>query len=264
MDQAMTDPEYLVETQGRVRVITINRPERLNALSRSLVCGLTEEFLRAGEDPEIWVIVLTAVGERAFCAGADLKETQEADSDGKPFRPPMSRTERLVMEVIAETYKPTIAAVNGAAVGGGFELALACDIRITVPNAKFGLPEAKIGMGAVFGSVVLPRLIPLGIALEMMYTGDLISAEQAERWGLVNRVVPQAELMDQTMELATRIAENAPLTIRRMKEMAIKGLPLPLSAALRLDVGPNPYLAEDRQIGIRAFLEKRKPEWTGK
>lgn len=255
--------EYLVEDYGRVRVITINRPERLNALSRSLSRGLIDEFLRAGEEDEVWAIVLTAVGDRSFCAGRDLKELAEQDAAGIPTQAPMSRRERLVMEVVAETYKPTIAAINGAAVGGGFELALACDIRIAVPRARFGLPEAKIGTAAVFGCVALPRMLPPGLALELLYTGDYLSAEEAERWGIVNHVVAADELMAKTMELAVRITENAPLSIRHMKEMALRGLELPLTAALRLGAGPNPYLSADRREGVRAFLERRKPEWTG-
>jgi enoyl-CoA hydratase len=255
--------ELLVETDGRVRVLTINRPE-LNTLTNPLLAELSEEFLRADEDPDVWVVVVTGAGTRAFSAGMDLAALKSDADDGRPFRPPMGRADRLVMEVIAETYKPTIAAIHGAAIGGGFEIALACDIRIASEGARFGLPEAKIGMGAAFGSVMLPKVMPLGIALELMYTGDYLSAEDAARWGVVNGVVPVGELMDRTMALAHRIAKNAPLTIRRMKETALKGRDLPLATALRLDVGPNPYTADDRLVGIKAFLEKREPEWTGR
>jgi enoyl-CoA hydratase len=256
--------ELLVRDDGHIRTLTLNRPERSNALSESLMRRLVDELFRAAEDRHVRVIVLTGAGERTFCGGADLKEIGERDRAGEGYRPPMQRPERNRFEVVTETYKPTIAALNGHAVAGGFELALACDIRIASEHAMLGLPEAKRGMGANFGSVLLPKLIPMGIALEMLFTGEYISAAAAAHWGLVNRVVPQAEVAEATAALAEKIAANAPVSIRRMKEMALKGHALPLAAALRLDVGPNPYLSEDRQEGIRAYLERRPPQWQGR
>ncbi len=258
------DAEYLSERIGHIHKLTLNRPERSNALSSTLQRGLVEELLRAAEDDEVRVIVVTGAGERAFCAGADLKEIGEIDRRGEGFRAPMGNVERQVFEVMTETFKPTIAALNGAAVAGGFELALSCDIRIAAEGVRLGLPEATVGMGANFGSVVLPKRIPYGIAVEMLFTGRYITAEEAARWGLVNRVVPRERLMEETMQLAERIAANAPLSVRSMKEKAIKGLEVPLWSALRLSVGPNPYLSEDRKEGIRAWLEKRPPRWQGR
>lgn len=256
--------ELLIDTVGRVRLLTMNRPESLNAFSWSLHDKLVQAFLDAAVDPEVWVIVVTGTGDRAFSAGTDLKEMRSKMGDSQPLAGPMKQARRTLWEVVSETYKPTIAALNGATIGGGFELALACDIRIAVPGCKLALPEAKIGMGGLFGTVMLPRRIPLGMALEYLFTGDYMSAEEAYRLGLVNRVVPADQLQKVTMELAQKIAANAPLSVRRMKEMALKGLTLPLSAAFALDVGPNPYTAEDREEGIRAFLEKRPPRWSGR
>lgn len=253
----------LTETRGHVRLLTLDRPERRNALSSALQAHLVDELLDCATDPEVRAVVLTGNGP-AFCAGFDLKEIREADRRGEPFRPPMNRPGRALFEVLTETYVPVVAALTGHAVAGGFELALACDLRIAAPGIKLGLPEAAIGMGANFGSVVLPKRVPMGVALEMLLTGEYVTSEDAERWGLVNRVVPADEVLPAALALAGKIAANAPLSVRRMKETAVKGVDLPLSAALRLDVGPNPYLSEDRREGIAAYLEKRLPRWTGR
>jgi enoyl-CoA hydratase/carnithine racemase len=257
------DSGLIVETHGHVRVLTLDRPERRNALATPLQADLIEELLTCAEDGDVRAIVLTGNGP-AFCAGFDLKEMREGDQRGERFRPPMDRPTRSLFEVVSETPVPIVAALNGAAVAGGFELALACDLRVAARGIKLGLPEATIGMGANFGSVVLPKRIPMGIALEMLLTGEYVSAEDAERWGLLNRVVDADDVLPTAMRLAERIAANAPISVRRMKETAVKGLELPLWQALRLDVGPNPYLSEDRKEGIAAYLEKRPPNWTGR
>jgi enoyl-CoA hydratase len=253
----------VVENRGHVRVLTLDRPERRNALSSALQADLVEELLDCAQYDGVRAIVLTGNGP-AFCAGFDLKEIRERDQRGEPFRPPMNRPGRSLFEVVTETPVPIVAALQGHAVAGGFELALACDLRVAAPGIKLGLPEATIGMGANFGSVVLPKRIPMGIALEMLLTGEYVSSEDAERWGLVNRIVDTDDVLPTALRLAERIAANAPISVRRMKETAVKGLELPLWQALRLDVGPNPYLSEDRKEGIAAYLDKRPPNWSGR
>jgi enoyl-CoA hydratase len=256
--------ELLVRDEGHVRVLTLNRPERRNALSKQLSSSLMQALLEADEDDAVRVVIVTGSGERAFCSGADLKDIRAQDDAGIAFKSPFAKAERNIFEVAVDLKKPTIAAINGSAVAGGLELALACDLRIASEAAELGVPEAKVGMAAHFASVTLARRIPTCFALEMLFTGDYISAKRALELGLVNRVVSAAQVMAESLALANRIAGNAPVSVRRMKAMATKGLDLPLMAALRLDIGPNPYFSEDRAEGIRARLEKRAPVWRGK
>ncbi len=256
--------ELRITQDGFVRTLQLNRPERRNALSESLKASLISEILNADEDDTVRVLILTGSGDSAFCSGADLKDMREDDQQGKTFRSPMNREQRSLFEVALEFKKPLIAALNGSAVAGGLELALACDLRVSHATAKFGLPETKIGMGATFGSVILPRLIPPAHALHMLMTGEYIDAQEALRLGLLNKVVDAQSVLSVSVNLGLQIAQNAPISVRRVKALALRGLSMPVSEALRQDPGANPYLSEDRQEGIKARLDKRSPVWKNR
>lgn len=255
-----------INRTGAILELKLNRPETLNALNRQLIDLLRETFIHVESDGLTKVIVVSGGESRAFCSGIDLKERALRDQDhggNADMVPPWISPTRSIFEIVLQCNKPVICAINGAAVGGGLELALACDIRIAADNALMGLPEAKRGLGASFGSQMLARLMPLGKAYELLFTGDFLSAKEAYRWGIVNSVVKPSELMSAALACAEKIAANAPLSIARYKAAVRLGRELPLDVALRLNVGPDPYRSADRREGVRAFLEKRKPIWSG-
>jgi enoyl-CoA hydratase len=253
-----------VEVSDHVARLTLNRPASMNALNAALKRALVEAAHKASVDPDVWVVVLAGAGGRAFSVGGDLKEMGARDDGGRRMTSPMLEAERNVYEAILEIPKPTVAVVDGYALGGGFELALACDLRVCSDRATFGLPEATIGMGANFGSVLLPRLLPRAVALEMLYFARRMSGDELARLGLVNHVWPAAELDARLEEWLGELTLKAPVTLQRYKQMALKGWELPVAVNLRLDVGPNPYTSEDRIEGNRAFREKRPPQWRNR
>ncbi|MCO1657076.1 enoyl-CoA hydratase/isomerase family protein [Pseudonocardia humida] len=246
------------ELDGGIATVTLDRPDRLNALSAELMRGLVETFAALDRDPQVRVVLLAAAGARAFSAGVDL--TEQATDPVVPMTGPL----RNVYETVLECRKPTIALLHGWVVGGGMELAMACDLRIAAHGTRLMLPESKVGMGANFGSQMLPRLVPAGVAYQVLYLGEPMDAVDAHRFGLVNWLVPADELVATATEVATTIASRAPLTLSRYKPMVQLGASLPIAAALRMDPWPSPYHSEDRHEGAAAFRERRPPRWQGR
>jgi enoyl-CoA hydratase/carnithine racemase len=259
----MSDDILLVEDRGRVRLLTLNRPDVRNALNRDLNDRLVDAIIEADHDPDVYAIAITGAGT-AFCSGADLKDARDLAAAGKPFYGPLHNNRRSLMEVMIDSRKPTLAIINGPAMAGGFELALSCDLRVATEDAVFGVPEAKRARGAHFASVLLPVTVPPGIAMEWLYTGRRISAAELERWGLLNRLVPRDELDAAATALLDDIVSSAPLSLQRLKLTYRKTAGMPPHAAIRLDTGPDVYLSEDQKEGARAFLERREPQWQGR
>lgn len=250
--------------RGEVAVLTIDRPHVRNAMDEAAFDEIVRAMIEVDENPRIRAAVLTGAGEQAFSSGRDLKEraTRDSDTNSRGVRHPMRDFRRNAFESVWDCRKPTIAAVNGDAVGGGFEIALACDLRVSAAHARFSLPEAKRGLGAAFGSTILARTVPSAIYYEWVYLGEFISAAELQRWGLLNRVTEGAPL-PVALEMATEIATRAPLSIARFKATLNRGRELPVAAALRADFHPDPYTSQDRVEGVAAFAEKRAPRWTG-
>jgi enoyl-CoA hydratase/carnithine racemase len=247
------------EVADQVAWLTINRPEARNALSKAVRDGLWEGFRRFAADDDAAVLILTGAGDKAFCAGGDLKEMAGAEMKVPPpdFLPYLQRS--------VKTDKPVIAAVNGVAFAGGFLLAQMVDLVIAADHAKFGITEAKVGRGSPWAAP-LPWLIPPRAAMEIMVTAQPITAQRAYELGLVNKVVPAADLRDEALAMATGIAANAPLSVRAAKQLVYLSAEHGWSAALdAADALYEPvYLSEDAQEGPRSFAEKRPPRWQGR
>jgi len=251
--------KVIFEKKAEIAYVTINRPERLNACDFETYGLLTDIWSEFRDDRALRVAIFTGTGERAFCAGSDIKSNYVDRTGREGARTPYA--------VMLELRKPIIAAINGHANGGGLEQVLACDIRVAAEHAQFGLGEARLGwLPGGGGTQRLPRLIPLGRALEMLYTGNRIDAQEAHRLGLVDYVVPMPQLMSRCEEIAMEICKSAPLAVQKIKEVVFRGLDLPLADGLRLEHESYKWLVdtEDAGEGAKAFAEKRPPDWKSK
>lgn len=239
--------------------LTINRPEARNSLNKAVRDGLFAGIHRFNADDSAKVLVLTGTGEKAFCAGGDLKEM----ADNQLTVPPVDFVPQLGRNI--EVSKPTIAAVNGVALAGGFLLAQTCDLCVAVEGATFAISEVKIGRGSPWAAP-LSWMIPARVAMEMTLTGAPLTAQRAYEIGFVNRVAAPGELLSTTQELAEQIASNAPLSVAAGKKTVGLSSELPLSAAFETaeEIWEPVYLSRDAQEGMRAFREKRRPSWTGR
>jgi enoyl-CoA hydratase/carnithine racemase len=248
------------EKKGHIAYITLNRPERLNALGSELIRQLGEAEANFALDDDAWVAIYTGAGERAFCAGRDLKEAAEGGGGGggRAQTPFASRAARPT-----EITKPTIAAINGICYGGGFELAQRCDVRICSENATFAMAEVTVGLMPVTGLFTLPRLIGQGNAMWLLLSGEAFDAQEAHRLGLVTRVVPLADLLPTATSMAETVCGNSPLAVRAIKQLVKTGAEVPMDYAMRLGSSliSSVWGSEDAKEGAAAFAEKRKPVW---
>jgi len=260
----MTYENLLVERAGAVAIVTINRPEKRNALNTRTISEIHHVMTALGADPTVGAVVLTGAGDKAFVAGADISELAVMTPAGGQAH---AAAGQRAFDAIETLGKPVIAAVNGFALGGGCELAMACTLRIAADSARFGQPEINLGLTPGYaGTQRLPRLVGRGRALELLLTGDMISAARAYEIGLVNRVVAAADLRADAVTLAATLAAKAPIATRYILEAVQHGAEMPLADAQHLEATLFGLIAstDDMREGTRAFLEKRPAAWKGR
>lgn len=257
--------DFLILEKGEgIGVLYLNRPEALNALNAALLKELAQAVDDIAADEEIQVLIITGAGGKAFAAGADIKYMQPLSAvDGRV----LGALGQSAFRKVAELEKPVIAVINGFALGGGCELAMSCDIRLASDKAKFGQPEVGLGITPGFGGTqLLPRIIGEGRAKELIFTGEVIGAEEAYRLGLVNRIYPADTLMDEARKLAARIAANAPLAVNYSKVAINRGMQADIDTgmAIEADLFGLCFSTEDQKNGMEAFLQKTKTPFKGK
>ncbi len=253
-------PTIRYEKRDHVAVVTIDRPDAMNALTVEMLGALDATFAEFEGDDDLWVAILTASGDRAFCTGMDLKEAIPLLTSGDELG-----YEDHTKRQFSDVFKPIIAAVNGHCIAGGMEMLAGTDLRVAAEHATFGLGEVRWGLVPAGGSHIrFPRQIPWALAMELLLTGDPIDARRAYEIGLVNRVVPADELMPTALKLAARICKNGPLAVRTSKQIAVRSLGLEAGFVLEKALAAKVFASEDAKEGPRAFGEKRKPRFTGR
>lgn len=253
----------LLQREGRVAVLTVNRPDKLNALNDQVREDMLVQLAALENDAEVGVVVITGAGEKSFIAGADIAEF----AGRSPFDQRHAMRSPRIFDVMASFPKPVIAMINGFCLGGGCELAMSCDMRIAADTARFGQPEIKLGLiPGGGGTQRLPRLVGLGQAMRLILTGDMIGAAEAREIGLVDMVLPAAELRAKTLELAARIAAFSPLTVKVAKEAirASEKLSIEEGITYERDLFCLCFSTEDKKEGVEAFLAKRPASWKGR
>lgn len=262
----MADFEKITyEQDGRLALITINRPDVLNCIDPQTSYELHTAFTDFRDNDDLWVVILTGAGEKAFSTGNDLVAMAKMMAGDRGPEVPRAPFGGITRDF--ECWKPMIAAINGYCLAGGMEIAASCDIRVAAEHAQFGVPEVtRAIIPGASGTQRLPRMLPKGIALEMLMTGARFDAQWALRYGLVNYVVPADQVMPKARELAEAISQNGPLAVRAVKESALRGLDLPLSDGLKQEneFSRRVMASEDAREGPRAFAEKRPPEYKGR
>ncbi|MGZ5188205.1 MAG: enoyl-CoA hydratase/isomerase family protein [Kaistella sp.] len=255
----MNYENIILERDGKTAIITINRPESLNALNYKTIQELSEAFGQLNDDADVRVIILTGSGEKSFVAGADIKEF--SDFGTKAAEDLARNGQNILFNKIENLNKPVIAAVNGFALGGGLELAMSCHIRYASENAKLGLPEVTLGLIPGYGGTQrLPQLVGKGLANELIFSAKMITAERAKEIGLVNEVFSSEELLDKTKELATLISKNSPMGISKaIAAVNLSGTPKGFETEIKFF--GELFEMDDKKEGVSAFLEKRKPSF---
>jgi len=254
----------IYEKKDKIAYVTINRPEAMNAMDPETYTELSEAWIDIRDDPDVWVAIITGAGDKAFSAGADLKKTIGRPVEAWHF---WQTQEEQILNRGLEVWKPIIAAVNGYCLAGGMTLLLATDIRIAAEHATFGVSEVSRGiLPGNGGTQRTIQQLPYPIAMYLLLTGERMNAEEALRAGLINKVLPLPELMPEAERIARKICENAPLAVRAIKELAVRGQYLPIEYGLRLEQAVQRVLSttEDAKEGPKAFSQKRRPSYTGR